>query len=210
MADSKVTALTADGAPAATDVTYNVEDPAGTPVSKKVTWTNVAAGAAFTAAYVPKSSTAWAIKDYDEVTVAGGDITMNQTAITGLTGFDMTLTAASGDRVLYGISARLESVAVIEGFDVFTMVAGSRVNPFGAGLSASLGSTAGVGGWLTPGTAQLLLAGEVPRTLVGGDISSGTVTLRLHYAGAAVTARKIFANSNMPAKVWATVLTPVT
>lgn len=169
-----------------------------------------AADPALVAAFVPKSSTAWSIKDYDEVTVSGGDITMNQTAITGLTGFDMTLTAATGDRVLYGISARLESVAVIEGFDVYTMLAGSRVNPFGSGLSASLGSTAGVGGWLTPGTAQLLLTGEVPRTLVSGDISSGTVILRLHYAGSAVTARKIFASSNQPAKVWATVLTPIT
>lgn len=42
MADSKITALTADTAPASTDVTVTIDDTAGTPVTKKVTWANVA------------------------------------------------------------------------------------------------------------------------------------------------------------------------
>lgn len=42
MASSKITALTADTAPASSDVTVTVDDTVGTPVTKKVTWANVA------------------------------------------------------------------------------------------------------------------------------------------------------------------------
>ena len=43
MADSKLTALTALGTPADADILYVVDDPAGTPVSKKVTPRSTAA-----------------------------------------------------------------------------------------------------------------------------------------------------------------------
>lgn len=41
MADQKITQLTEDTAPALTDIIPTVEDPSGTPVTKKVTFTNV-------------------------------------------------------------------------------------------------------------------------------------------------------------------------
>lgn len=91
MADSKLTALTADGAPAASDVTYNVEDPGGTPVSKKVTWTNVAAGAAFTGAFAARATFPW------EMTVAVGDelttLTTGTAKVTFRMPYAVTLTA---------------------------------------------------------------------------------------------------------------------
>lgn len=40
MADSKLTALTEDTSPSSTDLAYSVKDPAGTPLSRKVTWLN--------------------------------------------------------------------------------------------------------------------------------------------------------------------------
>lgn len=43
MADQKLTALTAQTTPADEDLLYTVDDPAGTPVSKKITWTVVKA-----------------------------------------------------------------------------------------------------------------------------------------------------------------------
>lgn len=43
MADQKITELTEDTAPALTDLLANVEDPGGTPVTKKVTIANVLA-----------------------------------------------------------------------------------------------------------------------------------------------------------------------
>lgn len=46
MADSKVTALTADTSVDSADLGYTIEDPGGTPVSKKATWLNILKGAA--------------------------------------------------------------------------------------------------------------------------------------------------------------------
>lgn len=44
MADQKLTALTADGTPVATDLFYIVDDVGGTPTSKKISLTNLALG----------------------------------------------------------------------------------------------------------------------------------------------------------------------
>ncbi len=44
MADTKVTALTADTSPATTDLAYFVKDPAGTPLSRKITLANLSKG----------------------------------------------------------------------------------------------------------------------------------------------------------------------
>lgn len=41
MADSKLTALTAMTTPVSTDILYIVDDPGGTPVSQKITWSNL-------------------------------------------------------------------------------------------------------------------------------------------------------------------------
>lgn len=46
MADSKLSALTADTAVLPTDLGYTVEDPGGTPTSKKATWLDIVKGAA--------------------------------------------------------------------------------------------------------------------------------------------------------------------
>lgn len=43
MADSKITALTATTTPADTDIIPIVVDPAGTPITKKITWTTIKA-----------------------------------------------------------------------------------------------------------------------------------------------------------------------
>lgn len=55
MADSKLTDLTADTAPTSDDLLYLVNDPAGTPVDRKVTVGNLAASAPFSGLYAPLS-----------------------------------------------------------------------------------------------------------------------------------------------------------
>lgn len=147
------------------------------------------------------------IVDYDEVILTSGSLTLNQTAVTTVSAsLDMTLTAITGDIVEYGISGLLSNAAQFVGFDVYTMVAGSPVNPFGPGLSASLGSTQGVSGWFAGNNADYHdVTGPVTRILVSGDISGGTVTLRLRYAKTTATARTLEASANSPLKVWAKV-----
>lgn len=150
------------------------------------------------------------MKDYAEVTRVAGDITLNSTSITAVqTSLDLTLTAATGDLIEYGISGISGSEAQVVNFDVYTMVSGSSVNPFGAGLSASGGSTQGVTGWLWDNVSQnIQLTGSITRTLVSGDIDSGTVIMRLFYVKSSVTARTLFAQTNLPLKVWAKNLGP--
>lgn len=53
MADSKLTALTAETAPVGADLIYLVDDVAGTPTSKKATVTDLAASAPFASLYAP-------------------------------------------------------------------------------------------------------------------------------------------------------------
>jgi hypothetical protein len=51
MADAKTTALTAETAPVDADLLYMIDDVAGTPTSKKVTFANAAAAAPFSSRY---------------------------------------------------------------------------------------------------------------------------------------------------------------
>lgn len=204
MADQKVSALTELTAFTGDEGFYVVEDDDGTPVSRRATVETVAKGLIAYSNTVPEFITR----------ATGSNLSLNATAITelaaatngpGTGGFDIVLDAATGDVVEFAICAMANNdSAQAIGLDVYTMVGGSRVNPFGVGLSASLASTFGVMGWYTEGATRLIpITGSVMRTLVSGDISSGTVTLRLHYAKANTTARTIFSTANFPFHIWA-------
>lgn len=144
------------------------------------------------------------LKDYAEATRTSGDISLASTAIADVdTGLDLVLNAIAGDLIFWGISGNLASASPPCVFDVFTVVGGSPVNPFGPGLSASAASLQGIPALASGASTSFSLQGEYPRTLVSGDISSGTVTLRLRYAKTNVTARTLFAQTNIPLKVWA-------
>lgn len=145
--------------------------------------------------------------DYDEKLRTSGDIPLNATAITDVdTALDMTLTAQAGDIVEYGVQGLLAATAHFVSFDVYTIVGGSPVNPFGAGLSASAGTLSGVSSWyFGQDNVHARFGTPATRTLVSGDISAGTVTLRLRYAKTNTTARNLKADANVPLKVWARV-----
>lgn len=148
-------------------------------------------------------------RQFKKVVYTGGNITLNATALTELAALDMVLTAQVGDQIKYGISGRLDSAAVATGFDVYTIVSSARVNPFGPGLSASLGSTQGVPGWYGPTGVPSLLTGEIlGPPLAVGDLASGEVRMRLVVAQTAATARNLHATANVPLIVWAQNLGP--
>ena len=151
------------------------------------------------------SSTTPLLKDYVEVTRTAGDLTLNQTAITPVsTSLDLTIAAAAGDLIEFGISGIMAAGALPVCFDVYTMPSGSTVNPFGAGLSASIATLQGVPGWeFSSENIVGRLTGGVCRTLVSGDVSGGSTVLRLLYAKSNATARTLFAQTNIPLKVWA-------
>ncbi len=139
-----------------------------------------------------------------------GSLTLNSISVVAVdTGLDLVLNAAVDDVIEYGLSARLGNSAVAVGFDVYTMVSGSPVNPFGAGLSSSLSPNLGVTGWYTNNENVISpVTGARRYTVVSGDISAGTVTLRLFYVQTSATNRTLSAASTSPLNVWATNLGP--
>lgn len=150
---------------------------------------------------------------FKKVRYTGGDITLNVASVTDLhaSAFDLTLDARVGDVIEYAISARISAVAQAVAFDVYTIVAAARVNPFGAGLSASLAAGLGVPGWYVTNTSLILpITGPVTYTIQSGDLDAdGRVTMRPAYSKTSVTARTLFANANSPADVVAKNLGPV-
>ena len=150
---------------------------------------------------------------YARAKSTAGVITANSTTWANVnTALDLTLNAATGDVIEFAISAGVGSQAVAMGFDVVSVVSAAAVNSFGmdAAAPANWATFGGPSGWYSAGSAEQSVTGSIFRTLVAGDISSGTVLMRLRYATGTATNRSIFASSVNPIEVWARNHGPVT
>lgn len=129
----------------------------------------------------------------------------------GTGAFDLTLEAQVGDTLEWAFNGIAVGVAgTPTAFDVYTMVSGSRVNPFGAGLSAANASTLGVAGWFVENVARNYpIAGSVLYVVQAGDIASGQVTCRPHYVQTTATAQTLHSEANVPLRMWLKNLGPV-
>jgi lysophospholipase L1-like esterase len=110
------------------------------------------------------------------------------------TGLDLTLAAKAGDVLRIELSALVGNQAGDLEFNVATMVGGAPVN-YAANRIA--GVTASVTGWYTPGGVMAPLSGSIFYDVQAGDLSGGTITLRL-LAKNGTTARTIYGASNLP------------
>jgi hypothetical protein len=137
-----------------------------------------------------------------------GNIALNSSlAWTNIdTALDMVLAAQVGDVVECCVSTYFGDAAEIGSgsLDFATIVGGVAVN--------YVGSTGGTADFATPWTipAQLkfVMYGTAMRTLIAGDISSGTVTLRLRGRTDTANARTMRGTAQFPLKVWAKNLGP--
>ena len=133
----------------------------------------------------------------------------------GTTG-DLVLNAAAGDVIEAVPSAILNSPNINIYFDAVTIVSSSPVNGFGRAGAVTTNTNGasdsqGFSGWYQPGTsADGTLQGSCYYTLVSGDISSGTVTLRMRYASGGVSTRLLIATVNNPFQWFVRNLGPVT
>ena len=129
---------------------------------------------------------------------------------------DLVLNAATGDVIEAVPSSILNSPANPVFFDVVTIVSSSPVNAFGRGGAVTTNTNGasdsqGVSGWHQPGTGKDgTLQGSCYYTLVSGDISGGTVTLRMRYATSAASTRLLIATVNNPFQWFVRNLGPVT
>ena len=94
------------------------------------------------------------------------------------TATDITLPATTGDVIELSISMLMQhAYASYQATDVATVVSGSPVNYVSGTAFASSGQ--GVSAWRLETEETTSVSGSVRYTLVSGDISSGTVLLRL-------------------------------
>lgn len=121
------------------------------------------------------------------------------------TSLDLTLTAQAGDLLIVGVSGQWSSGGQLAWLDVVTRVSGSAVNSIADNGSAPAnGAGFGVDAWFGLNSVTSPCSGSVMYTLVSGDISSGTVTLRLRGRLNAASSAKTFTSHQM----WAQVLRP--
>ena len=147
------------------------------------------------------SGTGQGLVDYAFHKRTAADYTINSTTFTNLdTGTDLVLSASSGDVVEVGCMLVWGSEATTACLDVASIVSGSPVNYWG---TAGGSSDFGISSWIGT-TGQTESAGaSTMRALVGGDISGGTVTLRLRYRTTSATNKTLRASSTLPFLWWA-------
>lgn len=121
---------------------------------------------------------------FARATRTAGNLTLNNTSWTDVDGsnLDVTVLAAAGDIVEYGIVGEWSGGQAVQGrLDAVTMVAGSPVNSVSSGGAAPTTGEFGVGAWGGPPSVARGLSGSVPYTVQAGDISGGCVTFRLRF-----------------------------
>lgn len=168
--------------------------PAGT-----IAATNVQDAIEEVASEAAGAGTGQGLVDFATAKRTSGDQTLNNTSWTNLdTGTDLTLTAATGDWIEVGWGGCCNGGAVNLAFDAATIVGGSPVNYVsgGAGGAANLG----VGAWISGsnGGNGTTTGGAVLYQLVSGDISGGTVTLRMRYRSGTATNKVLNASTALP------------
>lgn len=149
-------------------------------------------------------TTAWTSLAYSPSTITvkrvkrtSGNITLNSTSWANVdTGLDITFTGVSaGDWVDYSTGFLLASAAVNVNLDVCTVVSGSPVNYLGA---AGGGSDVGGMCWYSPASVDTPVSGTIAYQVQSGDLSAGSLTLRLRYRSASATNRTLQATSTNP------------
>lgn len=120
-------------------------------------------------------------------------------------GLDLVLAAQIGDVIEYGISARWSNQAQEGYLDVVTIVSSSRVN-YLSGITVGEATSLGAQGWMGDVSHRANVGGSILYTLVAGDLSEGTVRLRL--VSKTSGSKDLIAITTAPLHVWAKNLGP--
>lgn len=121
-------------------------------------------------------------KDLDHKTRSAGNVTVNGTAYADVdTAIDLVLEAVVGDIIEVGVAGLWDSESVDAYLDVVSLVSGSPVTY----LSGNTSTGNGVLAWTGPSGIEQAIGGGLLYTVIAGDLSSGTITLRLRARTAA-------------------------
>lgn len=161
-------------------------------------WVNIASqtATAYKARLIRLGGLGQGLVDYGFVKRSSGDLTLNNTAWTNVdTGIDIVLTAVAGDVIEVAGSFAWDAGSPNVCLDVATIVSGSPVNYVGA---TGGGSDLGIAGWIGIAAVSYASGASVMYTLVSGDISAGTVTLRLRYRTTSAANRILRSSTTIP------------
>jgi predicted GH43/DUF377 family glycosyl hydrolase len=139
--------------------------------------------------------------DFARAKRTSGDITVNSTTFVNVdTGTDLVLAASAGDVIECAMNVKVKKSfdgSTYAVFDFHTIVGGSPVNSVTSEATAGTGLASSMAGWASGNVGNdgvapypFSAAGSKRYTLQAGDISGGTVTLRLRaFTGAECTVR---------------------
>lgn len=141
-----------------------------------------------------------------------GNLTLNSTSWANVdTGLDLVLNEVQvGDEIVYGISVTAGNEGVEVYLDVATIVAAAPVNHLGSrGAAPTTSSDYRIGAWRLPSGSYQGIGGTAPPyTVVAGDLSGGTLTLRLRYLSSTAANKTLLASTVSMLDVWAMNLGP--
>lgn len=133
---------------------------------------------------------------HDEERYVAGNITLNNTSWTDVSGpSDLVVAASAGDLLLVGLSCRWAAEAVSACLDMATIVSASPVNYVSGGGGAS---DDGVSGWFGYASLGDSAGAPVHYAVQAGDISGGNVTLRLRYRTTTAANKTLYGSSVFP------------
>lgn len=143
--------------------------------------------------------------DFAKAKRTSGNVTLNSTTVANFdTGLDLTLNGVqAGDELEVGISALWNNENVTAYLDVATIVSGSPVNYVGDGLVAATND--GLMFCYTTGAVFKGIGGCDFYTLQAGDISGGSVLLRLRFRTGSAANKIMNASTQDPFKWYARV-----
>lgn len=142
-------------------------------------------------------ATGQGLRDFEMAKRTSGNVTCNSTTWANFdTGLDLVLSASTGDTIEVGISGWWSNESVYCGLDVATIVSAAPVNYVSGGAGGA--TTFGVMAWIGTDGVQPPVGGSVLYELVSGDISGGTVTLRIRYRTSAGSNKVMRANIDNP------------
>lgn len=153
-------------------------------------------------------------RDFKRTQRTAGSVVIGTTILNVDTATDITLTAQVGDYIECSLGGLVSLVTGSDAsFSVATIVGGSVVN-YISGQVLAVG--AGVPNWYCPnrdtaqGVAGWNLSGAAsPYAIVAGDLSGGTVTLRVRAIGGGGGAISLWATTGVPFNFWAKNLGPM-
>ncbi len=141
------------------------------------------------------SGTGQGLVDFEYAHRTAGNVTTNSTTWANVdTGTDLVLSASTGDVLHVTLSAgAFGTEAVTLNLTAMSIVAGSPVNDFATATTPS-NTTNGVSAWRAASGSPANFGGGIMYSVQAGDISGGTVTVRLRYRSASATNRVLTAS----------------